>query len=228
MLSISHSKITLPVQFLFLVANAIGVLLSVIYNASTPDLYVHNAHHSMGWIATWTMSAEALITLLFAYSGRRSQSSRTGTGHSRARSEHVAFLPVPTSSIDDPDARMHRYSVDGSSSPSSPSSASHAGSDHESFRTEDFDDDEIKLINSTPGHEDGRLTRFLRLVRLDNFLSARVPKLMSKRVMSTLTVIHLIIERTILPFGFAVICTGAVTYGGIFAHVQAAKASSYS
>ncbi|KAI5289930.1 hypothetical protein KEM54_002853, partial [Ascosphaera aggregata] len=54
MLSIAKSKHTLPVQFIFLVFNAFGVLLSVIYNASTPDLYENNAHHKMGWIATWT------------------------------------------------------------------------------------------------------------------------------------------------------------------------------
>ncbi|KAI5305434.1 DASH complex subunit dam1 [Ascosphaera pollenicola] len=209
MLSIARSRHTLPVQFLFLVFNAFGVFLSVIYNASTPDLYPNNAHHKMGWIATWTVSAEALISLLFAYSGRPGSKNSPGS-HARSRSERIAFLPVPTTSIDDSDARPLRWSADVTA-PDSPTS-SHSG-DQESFHSEDFDDNEEKLIEHAG---EGRIGRLLRLTRVDNFLSSRVPKLMSHRMMATLNVIYIVIERAILPFGFAVIATGAVTYGGIF------------
>ncbi|KAI5283530.1 hypothetical protein KEM54_002062 [Ascosphaera aggregata] len=181
----------------------------------------------MGWIATWTVSAEALITLLFAYSGRGDDRSTKLQSHAPSHSERIAFLPVPTTSIDDSNARPHAWSNDNNvAAPDSPTS-SHGG-DHESFNSEDdddgddddFKDNEEKLLEHAAGTaavaKEGRLTRFLRLTRLDDFLSTRVPKFMSRRVMNTLNVTYIIIERTILPFGFAVIATGAVTYGGIF------------
>lgn len=64
MLSLASSRFTLPVQFIFIAANAFGVLLVTVYNAQTPDPYPGNAHHSLGWIITLLCSAHAMVSLI--------------------------------------------------------------------------------------------------------------------------------------------------------------------
>ncbi|GAM42685.1 hypothetical protein TCE0_044r16897 [Talaromyces pinophilus] len=61
MLSIAHSRYTVPVQLVFLIINAIALLFGIIYNTSTPDLYENNAHHKVGWIATWVIPDYARV-----------------------------------------------------------------------------------------------------------------------------------------------------------------------
>ncbi|KAF4992074.1 hypothetical protein FGRMN_7425 [Fusarium graminum] len=60
MFSLANSRFTLPTQFIFLAFNALGILLSVVYNSQIPDLYPGNAHHKIGWIVTWVIVAQAL------------------------------------------------------------------------------------------------------------------------------------------------------------------------
>ena len=67
MLSIAKSRYTSISQFTFLILNAVGLLTGVIYNTNTPELYEGNAHHKIGWIATWIMSAHTIIGLLRMY-----------------------------------------------------------------------------------------------------------------------------------------------------------------
>jgi hypothetical protein len=76
MLSIAHLRYTIPVQLVFLIINAIALLFGIIYNTSTPDLYENNAHHKVGWIATWVMCAQVVISLIYVYSGRGRSTSR--------------------------------------------------------------------------------------------------------------------------------------------------------
>ncbi len=93
MLSLARSRYTLPAQLVFLSANGGGVLFSAIYNASTPDLYPNNAHHKVGWIATWVVSAQVVIGLLARVAGAlKGKDSSSGNGVSS--SERRAFIPV--------------------------------------------------------------------------------------------------------------------------------------
>src|SRR6266511_4011352 len=87
MLSLARSRFALAVQLSFLILNAFGLLLGTIYNSRTPDLYVNNAHHKIGWIATWAVCAQVVIGLIFMYSGR----SKEADGD---LDEHAGFLPV--------------------------------------------------------------------------------------------------------------------------------------
>src|SRR5271170_3425332 len=87
MFSISRSNLALPIQFLFLVVNGVGVAFGTIYNIKTPDLYENNAHHKIGWIATWIMTAQVAMALVFVYSGRFKKTQAPA-------SERAAFLPV--------------------------------------------------------------------------------------------------------------------------------------
>jgi hypothetical protein len=104
MLSISRSRYSLLVQFVFLAVNGAGVLLSTIYNATTPDLYPNNAHHKVGWILTWITGAQVVLGVISAYT--------------RRKDDRGAFIPVSTANIEQHQrihdlgqAQMYRFSA---------------------------------------------------------------------------------------------------------------------
>ncbi|KAJ5544556.1 hypothetical protein N7461_006860 [Penicillium sp. DV-2018c] len=208
MLSIARSWLAIPTQFAFLAFNAFGVLLGIVYNSQTPDLYPNNAHHKIGWIATCVVGAQVVLSLLFAFAGR-------GKSESSAPSyEHASFLPVATEDehtyLNDA-SRERRWSGDsgqgtdnGSSvrSPYSPSCESPA--EYDGF-------EKPEEVPTNPGLPRG----WVQNTGVGRFLSKRVPGLMPSRVLRTLNVVYNIVDRVILPFGFVAIATGAVTYGGI-------------
>jgi hypothetical protein len=76
MLTIARSKLSLPVQFGFFVINSAGVIPAMIYNSKTPDLYPHNAHHSIGWLLTWTTVAQICLALIAASARLRGESNK--------------------------------------------------------------------------------------------------------------------------------------------------------
>lgn len=214
MFSVGRSRYALPSQFLFLVLNAFGLLVGIIYNSQTPDLYENNAHHKIGWIATWVISAQVIMSLIFAYAGRGKQES--------SAYERVAFLPVSTDEMAHsptyPAGMRHEYrwsrdSGQGTecnsdslhSRPGSPSCAS------PSDECDSLDKPEDDVLESPAPERRG----WLQSTFVDRFLASRVPRMVSSRVLRVLNGIYLVIDRIILPFGFIAIATGGVTYGGI-------------
>ncbi|PYI11570.1 integral membrane protein [Aspergillus sclerotiicarbonarius CBS 121057] len=214
MFSVARSRFALPSQFLFLVFNAVGLLVGIIYNSQTPDLYPNNAHHKIGWIVTWVMSAQVLMSLIFAYAGR---------GESESNSyERAAFLPVSTDEMAEnthtyPAGIRHSYrwsrdSGQGTernssslhSRPSSPSCAS-PSDEYDGFEKPE---DPIPEHSSQP-------RGWFRVPFFDRFLASRVPRMVSSRALGIISIIYAVIDRIILPFGFVALATGGVTYGGL-------------
>ncbi|OAA54800.1 integral membrane protein [Niveomyces insectorum RCEF 264] len=128
MLSLARSRYTLPVQLAFLATNAGGVFFSVVYNASTPDLYPNNAHHKVGWIATAVVSAQVVVGLLARIAGAmKGDDARSGTGSgsgSNGGSNHEngvssgerrAFIPVSTAALAEHHHRHHHHRRNSSS-----------------------------------------------------------------------------------------------------------------
>lgn len=103
MFSLARSRYTLPTQFVFLATNALGVLLSTIYNAKTPDLYPNNAHHKLGWLVTWVLSAQAIVGLVGRLAGafNKSQGDEAGAHATERRS----FIPISQAAMDE----HHRF-----------------------------------------------------------------------------------------------------------------------
>ncbi|KAJ5086918.1 hypothetical protein NUU61_008225 [Penicillium alfredii] len=209
MLSIGRSRFALPAQFLFLVSNALGLLLGIIYNSQTPDLYPNNAHHKIGWIATWVVSAQVILALIFAYAGR---------GESDTTSyERAAFLPVSTVEHDNQysagSLHDYRWSRDsGQGTESNPSSIHSPGSPscESPAEYDGFGKPEEDLSTKPTGSRGWFQSTFV-----DQFLSKRVPGIVSSRVLRIFNGVYNAIDRIILPFGFIAIATGGVTYGGI-------------
>lgn len=225
MFSVARSRLALPTQFLFLVLNALGLLVGIIYNSQTPDLYVNNSHHKIGWIATWVMIAQTVMGVIFAYSGR-GRNDR-GSPHERA-----AFLP---SAMDEnghsyPTGPMHEYQWSGDSgqgterssssihSPMSPSSG-HRIPDPEDF--ERYGKPEGELADEAT--EGSRRNSILNRV-----FFRRLSGLVSGRGLSIMGGVYGAIDRLILFLGFFAIVSGAVVYGGIFVSILFAKIRMFS
>lgn len=224
MFSIARSRYTLPAQFTFVVVNGVGVILATIYNVNTPDLYPNNAHHTIGWIATWVMTAQTVMSLLFLYSGRTKKTTGTET-------ERAAFLPVSTANMaqhngPSPYRHAYRWSAD-SGTPTGRSSVTLNSprdiSPNDLYRLskevgrddEMTDDDEegLPMPMPKPVQSVRRRSRF-RIKFVDGFLSKKVPGLFSQKLLKTAEVGYEVVDRTILILGWIALMTGGVTLAG--------------
>ncbi|KAL2811078.1 hypothetical protein BJX63DRAFT_422569 [Aspergillus granulosus] len=212
MLSIARSRLALLSQFVFLVVNAVGLLVGIVYNSQTPDLYENNAHHKIGWIGTWVIAVQVILALIFAYAGRGERES----GYERAQ-----FLPVSTDEMAEtptyPTSIRHEYRWSRDSGQgterNSASLHSRSGSPSCASPSEEYDGFEKPEEEAV---EPSQSRGFLHSTVLDRFLASRVPNLVSGRALRYLNFIYNVIDRLILQYGFIAVATGAVTYGGIF------------
>lgn len=236
MLSLARSRYTLPVQFLFLFANALGVLLGTIYNASTPDLYPNNAHHKLGWAVTWVASAQVVVGLLGSVMG-----TIKGKANHSNKSERESFMPISTAAMKEhhrlnqpSHARPYRLSNDSGqgTEPNTESLRSHsvstAGGDPPAhfrdvrvkFADEDEDDDEDVDLEADVGP--------LRPKRWPGAVAGKLAGLLSSR-MWFWRIIHIgyaVIDRVILILGFIALCTGITAYGRFFVRTSATQGYS--
>ncbi|KAL4868556.1 hypothetical protein BDV12DRAFT_169304 [Aspergillus spectabilis] len=213
MLSIARSRLALLSQFVFLVFNAVGLFVGIVYNNQTPDLYENNAHHKIGWIGTFVIGAQVMMALIFAYAGR---GEKVESAYERAQ-----FLPVSTEDMAEsptyPAGIRHEYRWSGDSGQgterNSASLRSRPGSLSCASPSDEYDGFE-KPEEDLPGQA-SESHGFMHSTVLDRFLAKRVPHIVSGRALRILSFVYNVIDRLILPFGFIAIVSGAVTYGGI-------------
>lgn len=212
MFSIARSKLALAVQFLFLIVNALGVICGTMYNINTPDLYENNAHHKIGWIATWVFTAQVVMSLLFLYSGRNKQSTSVS-------SERASFLPASLQNMNAQSFSQPRWSGETQHEyePASPMGSSRTLSpDREYEYSKPEAEDEPEDLEDVPLAPPSRRPSWFQNTKFDKYLSARVPYLASKKIVKIAEVVYEVIDRTILILGFIALLTGIVTYAGIF------------
>ena len=209
MLSISRSRYTLPVQFLFLALNAVGVFLVTIYNTNTPDMYPNNAHHKLGWILTWVMSAQLLVGVISAYAG----------GKDTKHEEQSSFMSVSAAAMEQHQrmhsprlAEMYRFSNDSGqgTEPNTESLRSQSISSH--------GEDELPEVRPAPEEDDNDVEKqgLMHGSRVDKYLSMKIPGLLSSKVLRIFQGFYDVVDRLILILGFAALTTGMITYGGLF------------
>jgi hypothetical protein len=214
MLSIARSRYTLATQFLFLATNALGLALGVSYNANTPDLYPNNAHHKIGWIATWIVSAQVLISVAGRVAGVMSRDAAKRNGNQ----EEQAFIPVSTENMAEHDAILGKFRHsddsghgternteslrDNSLSASGQDSPSHG---HEQMADYIEDEDlELKEFElSTPKNK-------------AHSLIAKAAGKISSRAWKVLLFGYNVVDRTILVLGYVALATGIVTMARFF------------
>ena len=197
MLSISRSRYTSLSHFVFLALNAFGLLVGIIYNENTPNLYENNAHHKIGWIATWIMSAQAIVGLIRHY---------TRAGVPAKSLPFARYEPLKDSDF----ANEYRWSHDSGqgTEPGSPEThpTTPAELDHNSQRdsyqaeTEDHEEKLGLLSNSA----------------MDRYFMRKFESIASSRILRILSVPYNVVDRSILFLGYIALTTGVVTYGGHF------------
>jgi hypothetical protein len=187
-------------QFIFFVVHAFGLLVGTVYNANTPDLYENNAHHKMGWVFTWFIIAWILLGIINTYATKTpNYKSIFGIGKS--------FYQRITQ---DDDTEERRWSGDsGHGTEGSPSSERGPPS----FSSING---ELPQFTKTEEEEDAEKRGLLRHTRIDKFLLRNVRKYAIGTPLLILRIVYGLFERTFLILGFAALCTGFVTYGGIF------------
>lgn len=223
MLSLARSRFTLFAQFVFLAANAVGIVVGTVYNASTPDLYPNNAHHKIGWIITWVVSAQVLITAVGRVAGV--VKSRASRRSSDSQSQSQAFLPVPTHGTryrehDEYQLSPYRHSDDSGqgTEPNTESLRSNSVS-----TLPDSDDDDIPMQSRHKEYDDEDedleampFSSASASTAQKSTLTRHAAKIVASRVWRYLDCSARAINRIILPFGFIALSTGVVTYGRFF------------
>ncbi len=191
--------------------NGLGVLLATAYNVKTPDLYANNAHHTMGWIVKWVMTAQIIMSSLFVHTGRSRRSVRPCP-------ERAAFLPLSTANMTQQGldryahCRWSRDSGQGTEWSSLRFSRDLSPTEPHQPR-DDLDKPEAEVDeggDKPPMPAPLAPTRVSRSF-IDKYLSVRLPGLLK-----TLEIVYELVDRVILLLGFITLVAGGVTYSGIF------------
>ncbi|MCJ1256359.1 hypothetical protein MMC24_004180 [Lignoscripta atroalba] len=208
MLSIARSRLALPIQLGFVLVNAIGLLLGKVYNDLTPNLYENSAHHTLGWVVTWIVSAQAVMGLIRAYGG--------------SAEKEAAFLPL---SVEAMAQHQEIHSLRATNPDMFPNDSGH-GTDAASTRShspssmQDFYEDETVVPESPRDLEqetqDLEKRGFLRNDTINRFFSHTITSTAIRRAMKYVSKMYDMVDRVILILGFAALASGVVTYGGLF------------
>ncbi|KAI0850239.1 hypothetical protein F5Y00DRAFT_252327 [Daldinia vernicosa] len=221
MFSIARSRYTLPVQFLFLVTNALGVVLGITYNANTPDLYPNNAHHKLGWLVTWVVSAQVFISLVGRVAGVMGGKGTEGYG----KEEEQAFIPVSTEAMAE-----HQRINDALYSHPHPYRHSNDSGQGTEPNTESLRSNSLSTVvgQESPIEMSDRRIHFDDLEEVHfkpakvlgskntNSLIARFAGKISTRAWKVLMFAYNFVDRTILILGYVALCTGVITFGRFF------------
>ncbi|KAI5925613.1 hypothetical protein F4810DRAFT_717939 [Camillea tinctor] len=220
MFSLARSRYTLATQFVFLLTNALGVVLGLVYNANTPDLYPGNAHHKLGWLVTWVVSAQVLISLVSRVAGVM---GKAGT-QEYSKEEEQGFIPVSTEAMAEHHQRTRAPVFD---SPYRHSNDSGQGTEP---NTESLRSNSLSTVvgHESPMDESDRRAQYDDYEDLElkpaELLSPRTPKSpiakfaskISGRTWKFLTFGYNFVDRTILILGYITLCTGIITYARFF------------
>lgn len=208
MLTISRSKFRLPVQFSFLVLNAIGVFANIMYNANTPDLYPGNAHHSLGWVVTWIVGVQMILALLNAYAASGDENKGAEEEYRPLNAEEMQSGWV--AGDDNYVKEQERDSDDSGEGTSLRSSSSITlTGDHEN-------QDPLHDVPLNRAQDSG--SRFTSKYLPGSFWTKfdDMASTLSGRTLRILDISENVLVRIIMPLGYATFLAGIATYGGLF------------
>lgn len=215
MFSIARSRYTLFSQLAFLTINALALVLGLVYNHNTPELYANNAHGKTGWIITWIASAWVFLAIIQTYARQsRPNADLDDTTHpmtvaNMARYERVHDeLPNPSRFSNDSGQGTERNSASLFGHSRSPSVESEDQQFIGPTRRYTHDDDD-SFDDASEKHG------FLRRASMERLFSRYGARFVAGRTLKAIRFLHLICERTVLVQGLVAIASGTVVYGGI-------------
>jgi hypothetical protein len=213
MLSIAHSRLTVFVQFLFLIVNALALLLGVVYNHKTPELYPNNAHSKIGWSVTWIALAWVSMGLIQLYTGRLKAAQDDLPAQPMTTENMVHYqrvqdtqLPNPSRWSNDSGQGTERNSASLCASPTAESENLRIPGPTRRY-TQDEEDDVFD--------DDAEKRGFLRNTSVDRFLSRNVGRFASDRPLKIMRFLYVVIERSMMIQAFVAVTSGTIVYGGI-------------
>ncbi|KAL6877241.1 hypothetical protein HDV57DRAFT_139197 [Trichoderma longibrachiatum] len=218
-LSLAKSRYVLASQFVFLAANALGLIVGTAYNAQTPDLYPHNAHHAIGWIVTWVVSAQVVVSLLRRLGGALKGAAPTNTAADQLAEERRAFIPLPNGRAA---SYFGHYRLSNDSGQGSEPTTESLRSN--SFSTladrdaqEPHPDKEMHDADDGDDDLDGPAMPMPMQAPAPRSKTALMAlKVVSSRVWKYIEFGYKTVDRIILPFGFIAYITGIATMGRLF------------
>jgi hypothetical protein len=215
MLSIARSRYVLPSQFAFLVVNALALLIGVVYNHKTPELYENNSHGKTGWIVTWIACAWVFMALVQSYMDRSQFQSFDDEVTQPLNAENMAeYQRVKEEDVESP----WRYSNDSGQGTERNSASLYGHSRSPSVESENQQFPEPVRRNTRDGLddlEDMNLEKQKSVSRFDAFFSRNVARFVAGRTAKVVRLLYVMFERTIIVQGLVAILTGTVVYGGI-------------
>ncbi|KAL3477190.1 hypothetical protein BJX99DRAFT_257666 [Aspergillus californicus] len=201
MLSLARSRYTCFVRLAFTAANTIGILFGVAYKSRTPDLYPGSAHSAVGWIATGITAAQVShllvgpITKLFRFARRNeTKTGRYILSPMRESFQSLRSHPLGLSRHGSIDVEATHVLIDSDTSHSRSSGFTSGGDTYLG------ESDSIPVLQRDPSPV------FSKMLSAP-FLS---------RTRRLISLIHNVMDSTILLMGFVALCTGVVTFWGLF------------
>jgi hypothetical protein len=215
MFSIARSRFTLSSQLAFLATNALALVLGVVYDRKTPEMYAGNAHSKIGWAITWIASAWVIIAFIQAYAGRSDAHSKEDQAAPLMTTANMLrYQRVQDEELPDPS----RWSNDSGQGTERNSASLYGHSRSPSVESEDqqFPSLPRRSTHDSDYFEDDSEKRgFLRNTSVDRFFSRNVARFAAGRTLKAIRFLYVVVERTILVQGFAAVTSGTVVYGGI-------------
>jgi len=221
MLSIARSRYALLVQFFFLIVNALALLLGLVYNHKTPELYENNAHSKIGWILTWVASAWVFMALIQVYVGRgKAHSFENYSAHPMTTANMTQYQRVQESQLPSPS----RWSNDSGQGTERNSASLYGHSRSPSVESEDqqftgptrkYTHDDDESFDDFEHEKRGFLGDRLGNTAMDKFFSRHFARFSVGRPLKVMRFLYVLIDRVLLVLGFVAIMSGTVVYGGI-------------
>lgn len=216
MFSITRTRLTIPTQLSFLAVNGLGVFTSIIYNAKTPDLYPNNAHHKIGWVATWTAAAWFVMAVPMIYRKKDSVASRQAAMTTQNMAQYDR--------LQNEQGFVSRWSRDSRGSDASgtlcPESRAHSSDSLARDKLEPQSPMDEEQGHDFIGHnEEAENSNLLQNKnnRLDRLVTLKLSRFNpSGKAFTAMKIVYIFIERTILILAFAALLTGGVTWGNLF------------
>ena len=227
MLSIARSRLALASQFLFLAVNAFALVLGLVYNHKTPELYENNVHSKIGWIITWVASAWVGMALIEAYASRTKDTlSDRHAGNVLNAANIAQYQRVHNFQA----SSQSRWSNDSGQGTERNSASLYGGSRSPSVEAEQegFLDAARRYSHNDDedSYDDSEKQGFLKGTVVDRFLLRNVARFAAGKPLRILRFLYVVIERTILIQGLTALSSGTIVYGGI--GVSAAYILSHS
>jgi len=231
MFSLARSRHALPSQLVFVTTHTIGLVLGILYNSNTPDLYPNNAHHKLGWITTFVVGGHLLLNILTGAVGPLQRALR---GPGRASQELQAFIPMTVSAMAEhqrlqgvslPKPNRHSDDSGHGTEGTSEGTTESVRSSFVSPMAEElpmmleegrkaFEEDGDVFEDVVMGH--GRRLRWGKAYR------GKIASFFSSKVWRVFSICCKVADRLILPLGFVTLCTGIATYARFFVSLHEA------